>query len=134
MCRPAFMCRPTRLPVVMCRSANAVDFDDMMTLTTNLLESHPAVLERTRERYQHLLVDEFQDTSSLQLKLISLLLGDRSSITVVGDDDQTIYSFRGDSLTLPLKPGLDQPQNQSVISLFSPQAQTQGIFKPSPKH
>jgi len=77
------------------KNANAVDFDDMMSLTVKLFDDHPQVLAKTRDRYQHLLVDEFQDTSTLQLGLVSAIRGERSSILVVGDDDQTIYSFRG---------------------------------------
>jgi DNA helicase-2/ATP-dependent DNA helicase PcrA len=81
---------------------NAVDFDDLLTLPLELFEQHPDVLEKYRRRYQYIMVDEFQDTSLIQYKLMRLLaLGGLSSgekqpnVCAVGDDDQSIYSWRG---------------------------------------
>jgi DNA helicase-2/ATP-dependent DNA helicase PcrA len=76
---------------------NAVDFDDLLTLPLALFEEHPDVLEKYRQRYRYIMVDEFQDTSLIQYKLMRLLAsgGTVSNICVVGDDDQSIYSWRG---------------------------------------
>ncbi len=78
------------------RAANAVDFGDLIVETTRLFEQHPAVLERYRRRFRHVLVDEYQDTNRSQYDLLSLLTkGGEENICVVGDEDQSIYSFRG---------------------------------------
>jgi DNA helicase-2/ATP-dependent DNA helicase PcrA len=72
---------------------NAVDFDDLLTLPIQLFEEHPDVLAGYRERFKYLMVDEFQDTSFTQYRIVRLL-ADRN-VCVVGDDDQSIYSWRG---------------------------------------
>lgn len=83
------------------KTLNAVDFDDLLLLTVKLLNEHPDVCARLRQRYQYLMVDEFQDTNGLQLELVSLLAKDPASedrkcnVCVVGDDDQSIYGWRG---------------------------------------
>lgn len=77
------------------RSANAVDFDDIIMLTVRLFETCPDVLEYYQRRFRYLLVDEYQDTNHIQYRLVSLLAGAHHNICVVGDDDQSIYSFRG---------------------------------------
>ncbi len=74
---------------------NAVDFDDLIMLPIELLKSRPEVREAYQERYRYLLVDEFQDTSEAQYDLMRLLVGPASNVCVVGDDDQSIYSWRG---------------------------------------
>ncbi|MCL2609405.1 MAG: UvrD-helicase domain-containing protein, partial [Treponema sp.] len=76
---------------------NAVDFDDLLVLPLELLEGNPEILGRYHERFRYILVDEFQDTSVIQYRLMSLLAksGSRANICVVGDDDQSIYSWRG---------------------------------------
>jgi len=77
---------------------NAVDFDDLLTLPISLLEENPEILEKYRHRYRYILVDEFQDTSFIQYRLLRLLAhpeGGKSNVCVVGDDDQSIYSWRG---------------------------------------
>jgi DNA helicase-2/ATP-dependent DNA helicase PcrA len=73
----------------------SVAFDDMVTLALRLLESHPDVLAGLRASIDHVLVDEFQDTSPDQMELVRLILGGRSNLFLVGDDDQSIYGFRG---------------------------------------
>jgi DNA helicase-2/ATP-dependent DNA helicase PcrA len=73
---------------------NAVDFDDLLTIPLELFAEHPEVLEKYRRRYRYIMVDEFQDTSLIQYKLLRLLAG-TSNVCVVGDDDQSIYSWRG---------------------------------------
>ena len=77
------------------RAYNAVDFDDLILRPVELLRAHPEVLERWQNRIRHLLVDEYQDTNGAQYLLVRLLVGPRGALTVVGDDDQSIYAWRG---------------------------------------
>jgi len=77
------------------RVANAVDFNDLLNLTVRMFDEHPEVLERYRERYRYIMVDEYQDTNLAQYKLVKLLAGQHRNLAVVGDDDQSIYAFRG---------------------------------------
>ena len=77
------------------RAYQAVDFDDLIRLPVKLLEGHPDVAERWRSRIWHLLVDEYQDTNRCQYRLMKLLAGPRAAFTAVGDDDQSIYAWRG---------------------------------------
>ena len=74
--------------------ANAVDFDDLLSKTYTLLEGHPEILEKYQQRYEYLLVDEFQDTNPLQFQVARLLALKSRNICVVGDTDQSIYSWR----------------------------------------
>jgi DNA helicase II / ATP-dependent DNA helicase PcrA len=74
---------------------NAVDFDDLLFRTVNVLELFPKVAERYRETFRWILVDEYQDTNHAQYRLLQLLAGEERNLTVVGDDDQAIYGFRG---------------------------------------
>ena len=74
---------------------NAVDFDDLIQLPVKLLRQQPEILERWQQRIHYLLVDEYQDTNSAQYELVRLLVGVRGALTVVGDDDQSIYAWRG---------------------------------------
>ncbi len=74
---------------------NMVDFDDMLLLVHRLFTEFPEVLEHYRDRYRYLLVDEYQDTNDAQFTLVKMLAGDRRNLCVVGDDDQSIYSWRG---------------------------------------
>jgi len=77
------------------KKCNALDFGDMMIQTVRLLSRFPEVCSFYRERFQWLLVDEYQDTNPVQYQLIRLLAGERNNLCVVGDDDQSIYSWRG---------------------------------------
>ena len=77
------------------RAANAVDFDDILVLTVELFEKFPEVLEKYRNRFKYIMVDEYQDTNHVQFRLVSLLSGGHKNLCVVGDDDQSIYKFRG---------------------------------------
>ncbi|MEG1980149.1 MAG: UvrD-helicase domain-containing protein, partial [Victivallaceae bacterium] len=74
---------------------NMIDFDDMLMLSYKILTKFPEVLEKYRARYQYLLVDEYQDTNDAQFELIRLLAEPRCNLCVVGDDDQSIYGWRG---------------------------------------
>ncbi len=76
-------------------TANAMDFDDLIYNTVKLLEENADVLEHWQRRFQYVLIDEYQDTNRLQYRLSSLLAGGWGNICVVGDDDQSIYKFRG---------------------------------------
>ncbi|MDR2360804.1 MAG: UvrD-helicase domain-containing protein [Oscillospiraceae bacterium] len=78
-----------------CRDANALDFDDLILETVKLLQEHQDILQRWQHRFKYIMVDEYQDTSKLQYTLIKLLSGEYNNICVVGDDDQSIYRFRG---------------------------------------
>ncbi|CDZ75963.1 ATP-dependent DNA helicase rep [Legionella massiliensis] len=77
------------------KAYNAVDFDDLIRLPVKLLVNHSEVLERWQNKIRHLLVDEYQDSNTSQYKLVKLLVGLRAQFTVVGDDDQSIYAWRG---------------------------------------
>ena len=76
-------------------SANALDFDDIIYHTVTLLKQEPEVLDYYQQKFRYVLVDEYQDTNHLQYLLTSLLAGGRKNLCVVGDDDQSIYRFRG---------------------------------------
>lgn len=77
------------------RAYNAVDFDDLILIPVRLFDQHPDVLERWQNRLRYLLVDEYQDTNLSQYRLVRQLVGHRGALTVVGDDDQSIYAWRG---------------------------------------
>ncbi len=77
------------------KQANALDFGDLLLLAVRLFESHPEVLEKYRQRFRYIHVDEFQDTNQVQYRLIHLLAGGHRNLCVVGDDDQSIYAWRG---------------------------------------
>ncbi|MDY0116161.1 MAG: 3'-5' exonuclease [Sulfurimonadaceae bacterium] len=74
---------------------NLVDFDDLIALTYRLLENNPDLAMKTSQKYQYIMIDEYQDTNELQLKLIQKLCSAHKNICVVGDDDQSIYGWRG---------------------------------------
>ena len=84
---------------------NAVDFDDLIMLPVQLFRKYPECLAGWQERIRYLLVDEYQDTNGSQYELVKLITGDRGKLTVVGDDDQSIYSWRG-----------AQPENLKLLS------------------
>ena len=75
--------------------AGSMDFDDLLTNALRLLREHPQTLRHYQERFQHILVDEYQDTNRVQNELVLLLAADHRNIAVVGDQDQSIYAFRG---------------------------------------
>ena len=77
------------------KANNALDFDDLLFKTVELFQFHPEVLDYYQERFQYIMVDEYQDTNTIQFQLISMLARKYRNLCVVGDDDQSIYKFRG---------------------------------------
>ncbi len=81
------------------QQAGAMDFDDLIMLGVGLLEKHPDVAEQYQQRFEHILVDEYQDTNAAQVRLIGQLCGPVRNVFVVGDSDQSVYAFRGADIT-----------------------------------
>lgn len=77
------------------KNSNALDFDDLLIKTHELFVAHPSVLQLYQHRFKYILVDEFQDTNHIQYKLVKMLSGFHKNVFVVGDEDQSIYSWRG---------------------------------------
>ena len=98
------------------RAANAMDFDDMIFHTVTLLEENPDVLEYLGSRFKYIMVDEYQDTNHAQYRLISLLSSIHHNLCVVGDDDQSIYRFRGATIENILN-FEDENENAKTIRL-----------------
>jgi DNA helicase-2/ATP-dependent DNA helicase PcrA len=84
------------------QATNSMDFDDLLVLTVRLFEEKPDVLDLYQKRFKHVLVDEYQDTNSVQGRMIDLLAGADNSLMAVGDDAQSIYSWRGADMSLIL--------------------------------
>ncbi|MEL6344010.1 MAG: UvrD-helicase domain-containing protein [Myxococcota bacterium] len=96
------------------READAVDFNDLIGLVVKLWREHPEVLEKYQNRYRYLMVDEYQDTNKAQYRLIKLLAGRYRNLAVVGDDDQSIYAFRGADVTNILSFEKDFPETGTI--------------------
>ncbi|MBU0660718.1 ATP-dependent helicase [Patescibacteria group bacterium] len=94
---------------------NALDFGDLIFYTVKLLEERPKILEALQERYKYILVDEFQDVNWSQYRLTQLLSAKHGNITVVGDDDQSIYAFRGASVSNIMRFKDDYPKAQEIV-------------------
>ena len=109
------------------RTANAVDFDDILLLTVQLFEEYPDVLQHYQNLYKYILVDEYQDTNMVQYRLVSLLSEKRKNLCVVGDDDQSIYKFRGATIENILS-FENQFDNAKVIRLEQNYRSTQAIL------
>lgn len=92
-----------------------LDFGDLISYSIKLLKERPAVLQMFRKRFKYILVDEFQDTNYAQYELVRLLAGENGNITVVGDDDQSIYKFRGASVSNILGFMDDHPKSAQVF-------------------
>ena len=106
---------------------NALDFDDIINLTIQILTENPDVLEYYSEKFKYVLVDEYQDTNKAQFILITLLSGRHGNITVVGDNDQGIYSFRGADITNILNFEKDFPGTK-IIKLEQNYRSTKAIL------
>ena len=96
------------------RVANAVDFDDLLVLPVRLLAENPPELEKYRRKFKYVLVDEYQDTNRAQYQFIKLLAGGHGNVCVVGDDDQSIYGWRGADIRNILDFNKDFPEAHVV--------------------
>ena len=98
------------------REANAMDFDDLLVRTVNVIELFEDVRERWRRTFRHVLVDEYQDTNHAQYRLLQLLASDHGNLMVVGDDDQSIYGFRHADISQHprLRPGLPRGRDRQA--------------------
>jgi len=114
------------------KASNALDFDDLLLKVAELLESNPAVRHRWQTRFEHILIDEYQDTNHTQYKIVKLLVNDKKNICVVGDDWQSIYSWRGADFTNILNFEHDFP-GATVIKLEQNYRSTGNILKASQK-
>ncbi|MEK7202726.1 MAG: UvrD-helicase domain-containing protein [Patescibacteria group bacterium] len=94
---------------------NVLDFGDLINYCLKLFKDRPAILEKYKKQFKFILLDEFQDTNWAQYELIKLLVSDKKNLTVVGDDDQSIYKFRGASLSNILQFKKDFPRAKEII-------------------
>lgn len=108
------------------KRADAMDFDDIITNTVYLLESDPEVLDYYQSRFKYIMVDEYQDTNHAQYRLVSLLAAKHKNLCVVGDDDQSIYKFRGATIENILS--FEQQFKAEVIRLEQNYRSTQTIL------
>lgn len=106
---------------------NALDFDDIVFSAVRVLSENPDILEKQRERFKYIMVDEYQDTNNAQYMLISLLAGEDGNICVVGDDDQSIYRFRGANIRNILDFEKEYP-NAHVVKLEQNYRSTSNIL------
>ncbi len=106
------------------RAHNAVDFDRLLTLTVELFENHPDLLEHYQDRYRYIMIDEYQDTNPVQYRLAVLLSRKYHNLCVVGDDDQSIYGWRGADVRNIL-----EFENATVIKLEQNYRSTNGILQ-----
>ena len=109
------------------RENNAIDFDDIINYTIKILSENPDVLEYYSQKFEYVLVDEYQDTNKAQFTLVSILAARHGNITVVGDNDQGIYSFRGADITNILNFERDFPGTK-IIKLEQNYRCTQNIL------
>ncbi len=112
------------------RRSNALDYDDLMMLTVKLFENKPNLCEKYRDKFSYILVDEFQDTNLAQYQLLKLLASGHKKICVVGDDDQSIYKFRGANVSNILSFENDFPEAK-IIKLEQNYRSTQYILNVS---
>lgn len=97
------------------REAGKIDFDDMLVLTYELLKERPDLLKKWQDKFQYILIDEFQDINKAQYEVIRLLAAPRNNLFIVGDDDQSIYRFRGAKPEIMLGFEKDYPKTQKVL-------------------
>src|SRR5207244_4405572 len=107
--------------------AHALDFDDLIMTTVHLLQAFPAVAEKYRRRFSHVLVDEYQDTNQAQYMLVKEIVGETGELCVVGDADQSIYAFRGATIRNIVEFEQDYP-DAKVILLEQNYRSTQNIL------
>ncbi len=94
-CKDAFTMKLYEQLQLSMRAYNALDFDSLISLTVKLFEEHPDVLEKYQNQFTHFMIDEYQDTNPMQYRLSDLLASKSQNLCVVGDDDQSIYAWRG---------------------------------------
>ncbi len=111
----------------LCRSNQVIDYDDQIYLTIRLLEERPNIRRELQQRYRYMMVDEFQDTNPMQSALVDLLAGSHKNLMVVGDDDQSIYGWRGATLANILDFNKRYPAAQA-ITLIDNYRSTQNIL------
>lgn len=92
------------------RENNAVDFDDLLLLPIQLFDNHPNILKKYQRKFKHILVDEYQDTNKAQYSLLQILIGKQCNVCVVGDEDQSIYRWRGADINNILNFNEDFPE------------------------
>ena len=107
---------------------NALDFDDIIFKTVELLENHPEILFKYQNRFRYVMVDEYQDTNHAQYRLVNLLAGYENNLCVVGDDDQSIYGWRGANIKNILQFEEDYP-GATVVKLEENYRSTQTILE-----
>jgi DNA helicase-2/ATP-dependent DNA helicase PcrA len=112
---------------VLLKENNAVDFDDLLVLPCRLFETSDRALEKWQDRYEHILVDEYQDTNRAQYVLLRYLAGAKQNLCVVGDDDQSVFSWRGADVRNILDFERDYP-NATVVKLEQNYRSTQRIL------
>ncbi|TGN07924.1 ATP-dependent helicase [Leptospira ilyithenensis] len=110
------------------KEKNAIDFDDLILLPKRILHEFPEVAEAYHKKYQYFLVDEFQDTNQLQYEFLSLFRGKSDNLCVVGDDDQSIYAFRGSNVELILNFEREFP-HAKIVRLLENYRSTQPIIE-----
>ena len=110
------------------KSSNALDFDDIIYLTVKIFREHPDILAKYQSRFRYIMVDEYQDTNNVQYKLISMLAAAHRNLCVVGDDDQSIYKFRGANIRNILDFEREF-KDAAVIKLEQNYRSTQNILK-----
>lgn len=109
-------------------SQNAFDFDDLLEKPVLLFERYPAVLKKYRAQFTHILIDEYQDLNDMQYRLVRLLMGERGSISVVGDAEQTIYGWRGSNIEIFLRFPDDWAEAE-MVTLTQNYRSTQNILR-----
>lgn len=107
--------------------SNVLDFDDLLVKTAQLFKENPDVLDKYQEKYKYILIDEYQDTNDIQFLIVSYLAGKYKNICVVGDEDQSIYSFRGANIRNILSFETDF-ENAKIIKLEQNYRSTQNIL------
>lgn len=107
--------------------ANALDFDDILYYTNRLFEQRPDILEKYQDRFQHVLVDEYQDVNFSQYNIVHAIAAKHRNVVVVGDDDQSIYAWRGADVSLILRFGSDYP-DAKIVKLERNYRSTQNIL------
>ena len=108
------------------KSMNGVDFDDLLLFTSKILKENQVVRQKWQNRISHLLVDEFQDTNDIEFAIMRNLLSEHASLYVVGDPDQTIYTWRGVNEAIILE--LDKKYNVKTYILDENYRSTQNIL------